>query len=168
MKHNNLKKILVAIILLVIVVAVIVLVIKFTGNKNSNNIDNNNDNNNYIENDENIEVISKEDTTSVSDYVDEQGNALSDDEVSKLKNAISEAVKQFPTEKLGINEDINNARFIFNRGTTTISGEQYLTFSIYVLEGEKYRSRGMFAMSKNTEKLYKYNSEKSRYERIEK
>ncbi len=112
--------------------------------------------------------IPQKDTDHIEQYVDDKGNEISGEELSKVKDNIVQAFKKVSTDKLGLDVDLNNVRIIFNQGTTIIDQNSCLVFCVYVAENDELKNSGMFAMTKDTKVLYKFNSDTLTYDLIEK
>lgn len=165
MKKINLKRFIPFIlILLVIVIAIVMVVNSNIGNNGESSGDFNLDGTKK-NTDSNTIAISQSETSSVNEYVDASGNKLDDGTLKKNKDNIIVAFKQIPAEKLGLNIDLNSAKIMFNQGTTTIKDKQFLVFNVYSQAGKNV---GTYAMSIDTEVVYKYNTNTLEYELIEK
>lgn len=112
--------------------------------------------------------IPQKDTDYNEQYLDNKGNELSGEDLSKIKDNIIQEFKEVPIDKLGLDVDLNNIRIIFNQGTTLIDKNNCLVFCIYVAENNTLRNVGMYAMSEDTKVLYKFNSDALTYDLIEK
>ena len=130
------------------------------------------------DNQEQQEVIDEtrvpQDKTTVSDeYVDDNGNVLSEEQIEQIKSSLLEEFKTYGVDKLGLeNVDLASdmTRLMYNVGVTTILEKKYLVFNVYALaEGDSYlRNRGMYAMSLDLSRLYKFDTESLVYLLIEK
>lgn len=181
------KKIVLIIIAVIILVVIIIVAFKLLNknevnlsvdsNGNVTNIGNlNTDGNNaQLQNNSstsdytyNPDSIPQKDIEYIEQYVDDKGNELSGEDLSKIKDNIVQAFKKVSSDKLGINVDLNNVRIIFNQGTTIINKNRCLVFCVYVAENDTLRNVGMYAMTKDTKVLYKFNSDTLTYDLIEK
>ncbi len=112
-------------------------------------------------------VVDSVDTVVVNRFVDENGNDMTEEAIQEAKNKIIEAVKKIPVESLGLDVNLDNARFIFTEGITTINHNECFVFSIYVQEGENLVNKGMYAISRDTTIIYKFNPQTVCYELIQ-
>lgn len=180
----NVKRLAIAIIVLVIIVVAIVMIVKNI-KKNPDDIDIKDSgitldgstpgieggsmtNSQEIEYDGNPYNVPQDYTKTVNEFVGETGEALDSETLSTVKQNIIEKFKQGYSEKYGINVDMSNVRIIYNQGTTTIAGNTCLVFVVYEEKDGDLTFISKFAMSINTEVLYKYNSETFMYSMIEK
>ncbi len=67
--------------------------------------------------------------------------------------------KSIPADKLKLNISMDNARLIFNQGTTTIANNKCLVFVAYEEKDNALNFISKYAMSIDTSILYKYDSE---------
>src|SRR5699024_1247133 len=97
-----------------------------------------------------------------------KGNELDGEDLSKIKDNIVQAFKKVSLDKLGLDVNLDEARVIFNKGTTIIDQNNCFVFCIYVMKDNLLRNVGMYAMTKDTKTLYKFNSDTLTYDLIEK
>lgn len=184
MKNNNKKTIMIVIIAIIILVVLIFVGLKIFKNKEVDETQNDLDQDivaQDIDEDGSEEevntgtsnstqdgtVVDSVDTVVVNKFVDENGNDMTEDAIQEAKNKIIEAVKQVPVETLGLDISLDNARFIFTESITTINHNECFVFSIYVQEGENLVNKGMYAISRDTKILYKFNTKTVSYELIQ-
>ena len=150
MKNANKKRLFLSILILIIIIVTVILVVKSLVNDEATNSD----------------PIHQNDTQSVYEFVDESGNKMDEASLQAAKDAVVQAFKAVPAEKLGITVDLSAARIVFNQGITTISGTECFVFNVYSQEGEALKNIGTYAMSRDTLTLYRFNSESLEYDLI--
>lgn len=106
-------------------------------------------------------------TTTVNEFVGEDGSAIDANELSTIKVKIEEKFKSISAEKLGINADMSNITIVFNQATTTIAEKNCLVFAVYEIKGDESNYISKFAMSEDATVLYKFDSESLIYNMIE-
>lgn len=126
------------------------------------------DSNNNSEATYNPNSIPQKDTEHIEQYIDDKGNEVSGEDLSKIKDNIIQAFKKIPMDKLGLDVNLDEVRIIFNQGTTVIDQNNFFVFCIYTTHDNRLKNIGMFAMTKDTKTLYKFNSENLTYDLIEK
>lgn len=190
MKKVNKKRLLLSILILIIIIVAIVFAIKFSGNGeetsgdfnmngSQENVDSQNSQEGQVEQQptqtpsvsepaENTPSTSvpQQETENVTEFVDESGNKLEEDTLQASKDSIVQAFKAIPSERLGITADLNTAKIMFNQGITTIAENECFVFNVYVLEENKLKNIGTYAMSRDTQVLYKLNSQTLEYDLI--
>lgn len=185
---KNKKKIIIIIALIILIIAIVAIIVFKLLDKNELNtsIDTNGNvisneelnsngssaqlqsNDNTSENTYNPNSIPQKDTDYVEQYVDEKGNELDGEDLSEIKDNIVQAFKKVSLDKLGLDVNLDEARVIFNKGTTIIDQNNCFVFCIYVMKDNLLRNVGMYAMTKDTKTLYKFNSDTLTYDLIEK
>lgn len=195
MKKVNKKRLFISILVLIIIIVTIVFAIKFSGNGDETSGDFNMDGSQETVDSQNSQEggeekqpdqttavpdqspsvsdapttsVPQQETENVTEFIDESGNKLEEDTLQTSKDSIIQAFKAIPSEKLGITADLSTAKIMFNQGITTIADKDCFVFNVYVLEDGKLKNIGTYAMSRDTEVLYKLNSETSDYDLIEK
>lgn len=180
----NKKRLILFVAIVIIVIVAIILLVKNI-NKKIDNIDIKNNgitldgtdpkieggnmtNSQEIEYDGNPYNVPQDYTKTVNEFVGESGEALDSVTLSTVKESIIDNFKKNYSEKYGINVNMENVKIIFNQGTTTIADNTCLVFAVYEEQGDNLAFISKFAMSINTEILYKYNSETFMYSMIEK
>lgn len=181
MKKVNKKRLFLSILILIIIIVAIVFAIKFSGNGEVTNGDFN-----MGGSQENVDAqnsqeggqepvqpttttsVPQKETENVTEFVDESGNKLEENTLQTNKDSIVQAFKAIPSETLGITADLSAAKIMFNQGITTIAETECFVFNVYVQEGEKLKNIGTYAMSRDTQVLYKFNSQTLEYDLVEK
>lgn len=163
MKRFNIKRILPIVLIIVIIIAIISIIFSSKEDNNENNADFS-----IGKTKENIDTglvtISQNDTATVNEYVDNNGNKLDDNTLKQTKDNIMTSFKRISSDKLGQDIDISRCKIIFNKGTTTIKENSFLVFNVYSQEGKNI---GTYAMSIDTNTIYRYNTQTLEYELIE-
>lgn len=190
MKKINKKRLFLSILILIIIIVAIVFAIKFSGNEevtngdfnmggSQENVDAQNSQEGGQEPVQPTTTPEQEGTTTttsvpqietenVTEFVDESGNKLEENTLQTNKDSIIQAFKAIPSETLGITADLSTAKIMFNQGITTIAETECFVFNVYVQEGEKLKNIGTYAMSRDTQVLYKFNSQTLEYDLVEK
>ncbi len=183
MKKINLKKFIPAICVLLAIIVIIVIIVCSSKNKkieenpgdsglNSGNVDNssasnvtNNGNENPVTSEENNELnVPQVNTSSTNEYVDDSGSKIEEETVESIQEKIKAKFKTIPQSDLKLdNVDLESARFIFGEGVMSIAKKDCFGFSVYVLDGEYLVNAGMYAMSTDTEVLYRYDTDTLTY-----
>lgn len=188
----NKKRLFLSIMILIIIILVIVFGIKLIGNKDETSGDMNLDGSQ-----ETVDTPSQEDvpvqenavpgvvddlsgdtqesevtvpqqaTDNVEEFVDEQGNKMDENVLQTNKDTIIQAFKAIPADKLGLTADLASAKIMFSQGITTIATNECFVFNVYVNENGSLKNAGVYAMSRDTTVLYKFNSASLEYELIE-
>lgn len=179
-KKNNVKispKFFILLAAIIIVIVVIVLIVKGGKNDDSKitldgsgnaNVDGQQVNNNQeIEYDGNPYNVPQSYTTTVNDFIGESGEELDENTLPSIKEEIKSKFTSMSTEQIGINVDMQNIRIIFNQGTTTIADNNCLVFSVYEQKDGSLNFVSKYAMSTNTEILYKYDSSANMFNMIQ-
>ena len=182
MKNINIKRFLPALGILVAII-VIILVIVYSSNKQENtNLPEDDNVNSVNENIENNESTSNEDvsdseqseensldvpqvdTSSTNEYVDDSGEQIEGGTIEDTQAKIEEKFKSIPLDRLNLQGVyLNSAKIIFGEGVMKIANKDCFGFSVYVLDGSYMKSAGTFAMSMDTEVLYRYDTSSMTY-----
>ena len=171
------KRLLIITAIVIVIIALIVLVIrvinndedKITVDGTSSTIVGQNvtDDSSKVEYDGNPYNVPQDYTQTVNEFVGESGEALDENTLNEVKDNITNKFKQIPGEKLGINVDMSTIKIIFNQGTTTIADNACLVFVVYEERDDKLNFISKYAMSIDTNVLYKYDSQNLVFNMIE-
>lgn len=116
-------------------------------------------NNQEIEYDGNPYNVPQAYVETVNQYVDEKGNALEGADLSNVKNNIIDKFKSYSNEKLGFEASMDNIKIVFNQGTTTIAENTCIVFAVYEIVDDSLDYISKYAMSIDTNVIYKFDSE---------
>ena len=189
MKKISKKKIILIVIAVILVIVIAFVIFKLVnkselnlnvdanGNVVNDNIENSDgtdaqlqqgEQNSNLKNTYNPNSIPQKDTEYIEQYIDDKGNEVGGEDLSKIKDNIVQAFKKVPMDKLGLDVNLDEVRVIFNQGTTVIDKNNCFVFCIYIAQDNTLKNVGMYAMTKDTKTLYKFNSESMTYDLIEK
>lgn len=163
----NKKRLGIFIAILVILIILIVVICKAISNKSEitlNGTDqtiggNNISNSQEIEYDGNPYNVPQDYTETVTDFVNESGEAIDENTLAGIKQNIMDKFKSISVDKLKLNINMDNARLIFNQGTTIIANNKCLVFVVYEEKDNALNFISKYAMSLDTSVLYKYDSD---------
>lgn len=181
MKKINFKRFIPAICVLVVIIAIIVIIVCSSKNNNqeenpgnsglnSGNVQDGSASN--AESNENSVAPAEDNglnvpqvnTSSTNEYVDDSGSKIEEGTVESIQENIKAKFKTIPQSDLKLdNVDLESARFIFGEGIMNIAKKDCFGFSVYVLKGEYLVNAGMYAMSTDTEVLYRYDTDTLTY-----
>ena len=171
------KRLLISIAIIVIIIAVVVLIVKIATNNedkitidgNASTIDGQNitDESSEVEYDGNPYNVPQDYTQTLNEFVGETGEALDENTLNEVKDNIMNKFKGISTDKLGISADMSSVKIVFNQGTTIIADNTCLVFAVYEQKDNSLNFISKYAMSIDTEVLYKYDSESLVFNMIE-
>ena len=162
---------------ILIAIIIIIIVIVFSSNNkeenpsdssmNTGNIENgsmsNEDDNNTISDEPvtgNPLDVPQINTSSTNEYIDDSGATIADETVESIQSQIEAKFKTISLDKLNLKGvDLDSARIIFGEGVMKIANKECLGFSIYIPNGNYMKNAGMYAMSLDTEVLYRYDTD---------
>lgn len=173
----NKKRLIIFIVIAVLIIGIVVAATVKLLNKDNKDITldgtdqtiegNNMTNNQEIEYDGNPYNVPQDYTETVNEFVNESGEVLDENTLSEVKQNITDKFKQLPTDKLGINTDMSNIRIVFNQGTTKVADSTCLVFVVYEEKDNSLNFISKYAMSIDTNIVYKYDSTALIYNMIE-
>lgn len=184
MKNINLKRFIPIVCVVLIIIVIIIAVILGARNKNneesnadsslnsgtveqntsSNATDENNDDTSSSTTEETSLDVPQLDTSSTNEYVEEDGSKIEEATVESIQESMKAKFKTVSKEDLCLEDvDLDSARFIFGEGVINIAKKDCFGFSVYVLNGQYLENAGTFAMSLDTEVLYRYDTETMTY-----
>jgi hypothetical protein len=171
------KRLLIFVAVVIVVIAVVVLIVKIVNNNeekitidgNASSIDGQNitDESSQVEYDGNPYNVPQDYTQTLNEFVGETGEALDENTLNEVKDNIINKFKGISTDKLGISVDMSNVKIVFNQGTTIIADSTCLVFAVYEQKDNNLNFISKYAMSIDTEVLYKYDSESLVFNMIE-
>ena len=172
MKNKNFKRFLPAIGILAAIVVVITVIATSSKNSeenksdsgmNTGNIENGTSSSTGDNNNTSAEPVTgnpldvpQVNTSSTNEYIDDSGSAMAQETVGSIQEQIIAKFKTIPV-------DLNSARIMFGEGVMKIANKECLGFTVYVLNGNYLQSAGMYAMSIDTEVLYRYDTDTMTY-----
>lgn len=165
----DLKRLILAAIVLIAIVVVVVLIVKAI-NKKSDDISLDGSAAGIIEKAEMINKVEAEYdgnpynvpesfTTSDNTYAGESGEQLTDAQINEAKNVIRNKFLSYSSEELGIVNNMDAVRVIFNSGTTVIADSTCLVFNAYEEVDGALQYICKFAMSLDGSILYKFDAD---------
>lgn len=181
MKKINFKRFLPAIGILVAIIIIIIVIVTSskkseenksdsgmnTGNIETGTVSNTEENQGQSEEENATEEsldVPQANTTSTNEYVDNTGATIEEGTVESIQAQIEEKFKSIPLDRLQLNGvDLENAKLIFGEGVMRIGDKDCFGFTVYVANGKYMKSAGMYAMSKDTEVLYRYDTDTLTY-----
>lgn len=180
MKNKNFKRFLPAIGILAAIVVVITVIATSSKNSeenksdsgmNTGNIENGTSSSAGDNNNTSAEPVTgnpldvpQVNTSSTNEYIDDSGSAMAQETVGSIQEQIIAKFKTIPQERLNLkNVDLDSARIMFGEGVMKIANKECLGFTVYVLNGNYLQSAGMYAMSIDTEVLYRYDTDTMTY-----
>lgn len=172
------KRLLIFVAVVIVVIAVVVLIVKVVNNNeekitidgNASSIDdgqNVTDESSQVEYDGNPYNVPQDYTQTLNEFVGETGEALDENTLNEVKDNIMNKFKGISTDKLGISADMSSVKIVFNQGTTIIADNTCLVFAVYEQKNNSLNFISKYAMSIDTEVLYKYDSESLVFNMIE-
>ncbi len=171
------KRLLISIAIIVIIIAVVVLIVKIATNNedkitidgNASTIDGQNitDESSEVEYDGNPYNVPQDYTQTLNEFVGETGETLDEATLNEVKTNITNKFKGISADKLGIDIDMSTIKIVFNQGTTIIADNTCLVFAVYEQKDDTLNFISKYAMSIDTNVLYKYDSQALVFNMIE-
>lgn len=87
-----------------------------------------------------------------------EGEEIVNEDLETAKANIEAAIYAMTKEELGLEVEMEETKIFFNEGSTNIYGKNCIVFSLYAQSGDYLKNKGTFAMSSDTNILYKYDS----------